>query len=733
MTRLVGFVRRRPRLVLCLWLVALVVGAPFAMKETSHLTGGGFSSPGSQSAEVQERLADFGTGAELDAVLVPSPGSGRAEMNRQIAEVAREVAATDGVHLAPGALANAHASALDPTRTVLVPMIVPAGEDKAIDVANQLRSDFGIGSKAPSEPPPVQIYVAGQGGLWAAAQADTKESAQLGEMRGFPAIAIVLLVGFGSLAAVLLPLSLGVVAVVLAGALIYLLSLFTMTSIFVTNVATMLGLGVAIDYSLFVLVRYREEIAAGGGPERAVRRAMSTSGVAVVFSGMTVIAALAGLFLINSTALRSVAAGAMIVVVVSVLGAVTLTPALIVLLGKRAYSPGRLGRWYARVRGGGGGGGEFWARWTRAVMRHPLAAVVGGVSFLIVLAIPVLSMNIENPALDQLASKDPLRDGIAAAAVVAGPGGLDPAQVVVSSPGEGAGVGAAEVARVRRAIAADPGVEAVGVPRFSRDGEAVLIAAVLRGDPSLAPAQETVRRLRRNLPAAVGAGGSVIVGGSTATIIDFDHLVSSSMWKIILFILALSFLVLMVTLRSIILPLKAVVMTALAVLAAYGVMVAIFQWGWLGFLGVSGHPYTDTITPPLVLVIAFGLSMDYEVFLLSRIRERYLATGDTRQAVSDGLATTARTITTAAAIMVVVFLAFVSSGLLSVQRIGVGLAVAVALDATVVRLVIVPAAMVLLDKWNWWLPAPLEKILPTAGPKAGRQGPVGVALPEEAS
>ncbi|HEX7278720.1 MAG TPA: MMPL family transporter [Solirubrobacterales bacterium] len=722
--KLVRLVRRHPRLVLVGWLLAVAISVPFAARGTEHLTGGGFNSPGSQSAEVQERLPEFGTGAELAVVLVPGPDAGTAELDRSLEEVEREVEGFEEIKSEPG-LAQARASAAaDPSRTVVIPLTVPAGEDDAIDLATELREAFGIGTRAPSDLPPVQIYVAGQGGLWAAAQADVKESAEEGEARGFPAIAIVLLVGFGSLAAMLLPLSLGIVSVALTTALIYALSMLTLTSVFVTNVSTMLGLGVAVDYSLFVLVRYREEIAAGASTEQALLRAMSTSGMAVVFSGLTVVAALAGLFLIDSTALRSIAAGGMIVVVVSVLGAVTLMPALIALLGRRAHEPGRLGKRFRRDRGPGP---RFWERWTAAVMRRPLFSVLMASGVLLVLGIPALSMNIENPALDQLSADDPLRTGLAEAAAVAGPGALDPVRVVVSPAGEGGGaVDRRAVRRLRGAIASDPEVAVVAAPRRSADARSVLLSATLRSDPSLAPARESVERLRDRLPAVAGGGATVAVGGATAGLLDFDSLVSGSLWKIVLFILVLSFLVLMVTLRSIVLPLKAVLMTALAVIASYGVIVAIFEWGWLEFAGIEGHGYTDTITPPLVLVIAFGLSMDYEVFLLSRIRERYLATGDTRLSVSEGLASTGRTITTAALIMIVVFLAFVSSGLLSVQRIGVGWAVAVALDATLVRLIVVPAAMVLLDRWNWWLPAWLDRLLPGSSPR------IEAALPEPA-
>jgi RND superfamily putative drug exporter len=357
-------------------------------------------------------------------------------------------------------------------------------------------------------------------------------------------------------------------------------------------------------------------------------------------------------------------------------------------------------------------------------MRRPTLALVASIGLLVVLALPALQINIENPALEQVSSDDPFREGSLIAASLVGPGGLGPVEVVVS-PAAGQAdraVGDATVARVRAALASDPMIAAAGAPRAAQSG-AVLIPATLRGDPSLGPARATVERLRRSLPLAAGAGGAVLVGGDTAVLRDFDHLIGTSLWKIALFVLVLSFLVMLITLRSVILPIKAVVMTMFSVAASYGILVALFQWDWISVFGVDTGPYVDTIVPPLVLVIAFGLSMDYAVFLLTRIRERYLATGDTRQAVSEGLASTGRTITSAALIMVVVFLSFVASGLPAVQRIGIGLACAVAIDATLVRLVVVPAAMVLLDEWNWWLPRPLRRLLPSPmPPPAAREG-----------
>jgi uncharacterized membrane protein YdfJ with MMPL/SSD domain len=492
-------------------------------------------------------------------------------------------------------------------------------------------------------------------------------------------------------------------------------------SVFTTNMASMIGIGVAVDYSLFILARYREEIAAGRGPDAARGIALATSGVAVVFSGMTVVASLAGLLLVDTTALRSMALGAILVVAVSVLTASTLLPALISVLGPRVHRPGRLlgrpaGALRAR-RAARPARDPFWQRWTAFVMRRPLLAIAAAASVLLALAVPALSLRTADGALAQFPAGDEIRAGFAAAAREAGPGALTPVVVVARTQGGGdvgAPPAAAALRDLRGAIAHDPQVVSVAAPVASRDRRSALLQATPRADGERPQTKALVERLRGELPAAT-PGLHVLVGGTTAGLVDFNDKVSGSMWMIVLFVLALSYGVLMVLLRSAVLPLKAVVMNLLSVGAAYGVVVAVFQWGWVdGLFGFQSLGHVDTITPPLVLAVVFGLSMDYEVFLLTRIRERYVATGDTRAAVAGGLASSARTITSAALIMVAVFATFIATGVASIQQIGLGTAVAIALDATLVRLVLVPAAMAVMGRWNWWLPQPLRRVLPRA-------------------
>jgi uncharacterized membrane protein YdfJ with MMPL/SSD domain len=692
MLRLDAFLRRHRAVVVGLWLVALVAAVPFAAKQSDHLTGGGFGVPGSQSKAVEDRLkADFpgSERASLAAVVRPAKDASAADVRAALRRLDRATEDVPRVALAERVQAQAAQSAAQrPGRPIVVPLAVAVPDRDATDVAHDLRTAMDVGSERGN----VTLHVVGQGALWSALQETAKEDVEVAERRGFPIVALVLLAVFGSFAAAVLPLALGAGAVIVTGAIIYFLSLATEMSVFVTNMASMIGIGVAVDYSLFVLARYREEVRAGRPPEEARGVALATSGLAVIFSGLTVMASLAGLFLVNTTALRSMAIGAIVVVATSMLAAATLLPVLISLLGKRAWAPGGfvgavLSR--RRVRTNRAPEETFWGRWTTFVTSRPILAVVAAGAILLAIAAPAVNLGTENGALRQLDDGHETVKGFAAAASVSGKGEGTPVKIVAQ------GRDARGLAALRRSIERDPAVVSVDAPVRSRDGRSALLRARLDTDGESPRAVAAIERLRRT------AGDGVQVGGTTATLADFHDLVSGSMWKIVLFVLGLSYLVLLVLLRSVILPLKAVLMNVLSVGAAYGVLTLAFG-------------DVDTITPPLVLAVVFGLSMDYEVFLLTRIRERWLATGDTQRAVAEGLATSARTITSAALIMVAVFLVFVGTGLPSIQQIGLGCAVAIAVDATLVRLVLVPAAMELLGRWNWWLPRPLERLLPQA-------------------
>ena len=440
------------------------------------------------------------------------------------------------------------------------------------------------------------------------------------------------------------------------------------------------------------------------------------------------ILSLAGLWLVNSTTIRSMAMGAIIVVAISILAAVTLLPVLMSVLGKRAYARGRLGvlagvLWRlvrTRRRRPGSTRGErrgFWERWTDAVTRRPWVSALGAAAVLLALAIPALSLEFGNGALRQFPVGHETRVGAELAAERTGPGSVGPTQVIAELRSGRATDGANRDAlnSYVRELRRDPGVLRVAPPQPSRDGSAALITVIPRHDAESPQARELMERLRGDAGPLQGVA-SVQVGGSTAFNQDFIDLIAGSMWKILLFVLVFSYLVLFLLLRSVFLPLKAVIMNLLSVAAAYGVLVMVFQYGWFdGPLNYDSLGYVNAMTLPFLLAIVFGLSMDYEVFLLSRIRERYDATGDSRGSVAEGLRASAGTISSAALIMVAVFSVFACTGTPSIKEIGVGMSVAIALDATLVRLILVPATMEIMGRWNWWLPRRMDRVLPHAG------------------
>ncbi|HET8639838.1 MAG TPA: MMPL family transporter [Solirubrobacterales bacterium] len=691
----------------------MLLALPFASRQTEHLTGGGFDVPGSQSKAVSEALeGEFSSNADGIVVLLKAdPGAGPAAQAAAIERVRQAVDGIEEVTLPPAAARHAQV-ALRREGAALLPLRSERSPDELVDSAVDLRDTLDPGSAVNG----VTVYLAGQPTIWAGMQELSKKDLSQAEASGFPIVALILLVVFGSLAAAVLPLTLGFVSVIVTGALIYFLSLSMSTSVFVTNMASMIGIGVAIDYSLFILARYREERAAGRDPDAARAEALSTSGLAVTFSGLAVIVSLAGLWMVDNQALRSMALGAMTVVAVSILTATTLLPVLIAMLGDRVMPGGIVAKvlGFLPHRAKRPDREAFWVRWSTRVMARPWVSVLSVSGVLLFLAIPLLSIETGTDALGQFPKDSDVRVGTELVSQRVG-GATDSVQIVAdfettetpSFADRRAVLGFVET------LKADPAISFVEPPIYS-DGT-VLIKATPNAPSESDAARALVDRLRTStVPASELAHVAIVdVGGETARTVDARNQISGSMWKIVAFVLALSFLVLMVMLRSLLLPLKAVLMNLLSIGAAFGVLVAVFQWGWLdSMLGFESQGALDTINVPLIFAIVFGLSMDYEVFLMSRIRERYMEHGDNERAVAEGLSTSARTISSAALIMSAVFGVFILTGVPSIKELGLGCAVAIALDATLVRLILVPAAMKLLGDWNWWFPSWLDRALP---------------------
>jgi uncharacterized membrane protein YdfJ with MMPL/SSD domain len=691
LARLAEWTARRRRAVIAAWLALVAAGSWFALHQTDHLTGGGWEVEGSESVRASDLLRRFPDFSGIRfGVLVESESRERTE-----AAVARTRARLEGF---PEMSPFGRAESFEGGRVVLLPILYTGqdrnGIDQATDLRRSLVSDEGGAS----------VRVVGAPAIWSNFQDVSKEQLATAEAIGFPLVLVILLAAFGTVVAAAAPLALGFVSVLLTGAVIYGLSRATEMSVFVTNMASMIGIGVAVDYSLFVVSRFRRRLREGWAEADALRDALATSGTAVVFSGATVVVSLAGLFLPAVTAVRSLAIGAIVVVSIAVLATVTLLPALLAVAGAR------IERLRVPVPGrprDSGIGDRFWHGWTAQVMRRPAAALAAAAAVMLALAAPVLALRTENHGLAQLPEGAEVRAAMERTAELAGPGYFGPIPIVT---------GDARAAReIASAVAGVDAVARVTEPIASPGGDLHLVIATLAVDPDSSEARDAyleVKAVAERLAAARGAEAEL--DGQTGFNVDVEKPLVGDLWKIVLFILMLSYVVLLVLLRSVVLPLKAVFMNLLSVGAAYGVLVAVFQWGWLDWTGYDSPGYLETIIPAMVLAVTFGLSMDYEVFLLTRIRERYGVHGDNQRAVAEGLAGSARVITAAALIMAAVFGAFTIAGATSIKQLGVGLAVAIVLDATLVRLVLVPATMRLLGDWNWWLPRPLARLLRVA-------------------
>ena len=712
--RLSSNLRRFRWLVFASWLALVVPALYLALAQSNQLTGGGFEVAGSQSLHVQYELEDHfpEQGASpLALVAAPRADATYDDMNAAVAQLEQAAKGISSVAVVPNPAQPAPA----PDRPYVVSLRLDFNNTGAVDTARQLREKVGVKGDQPglTDNGRVRLYVIGQGALGAAAQTSTKHDIAAAERWNLPIVLIVLVAVFGSLAAAAIPLALAVCTVVVTMGVVYLLSTITTMSVFVTSTVSMFGIALAVDYSLFILMRYREELRAGRDAAQAADAAMATSGLAVVLSGLTVVASLPGICLINTPVLRSMATGAILAVAVAVLTSATLIPAVLATFGRAAARRSSLLHWTRRPESSQS---RFWTRWVREVMRRPWVSAVAATVALLALAAPSFSMVLGNSMQRQFPSSHEIRGGMAAAAEALGPGALGPVRVLVGFPSDDASdpKNANTLTAVSTAIARAPNVVSVAPPVFAADDSSALISAVLSVDPEDLAARDSIGWMRSHLPALPAATDvRVDVGGPTALIKDFDDRVSATEPLVFCFVALIAFVMLLISIRSVFLALKGVLMTVLSVAAAYGSLVMVFQWGWLEELGFEPISSIDSTIPPLVLAMTFGLSMDYEIFLLTRIRERYLQSGDTRDAVAYGVSTSARTITSAALIMIAVFTGFAFAGMPLVAELGVACAVAIAVDATIVRLVLVPSLMAMFDQWNWWVPGWLSRLLPS--------------------
>ncbi len=556
------------------------------------------------------------------------------------------------------------------------------------------------------------------------------KSASAAELAGIAAAAVVLYVAFGSAWAMALPLLSAIAALGVGLSLVGALSHATGIADFVPGLAGLIGLGVGIDYALFVVSRHRAELRAGRSPQEAAAAAIRTSGRVIMFAGAIVCTAMLGMLALRVSFLDGVAICCAVVVALTMIAALTLLPALLGFFGMKALSRRERAALAAGMPESEGPPG-FWRRWAHGVEKHPLPLSVVAAALLVVLSIPFFSIRLGTADQGSGQESNTSKRGYDLLAEGFGPGFNGPFTLVadIDSPADLAAFGSV-LADVRDT----PGVTSVTDPRVSPNGRAVIAIAHPTSGPQDVETSELLRRLRRDvIPAAAENSGPVVhVGGITAFSDDLGEVLADKLPQFIGVIVGLAFLLLVVVFRSLLVPALASVMNLFAVAASFGIVVAVFQWGWLSeTVGVREGPI-DSALPVMMFAILFGLSMDYEVFLVTRMHEEWLARRDNRAAVTLGLARTGRVVTAAGAIMILVFASFalVDDRLLKMS--GLGLALAIVIDAFVIRPVLVPALMHVFGPANWWLPSRLDQVIPRVSVEAAKAAGDGVITPTHA-
>lgn len=727
--------------IIVLYGLCAPIGAILSMDVLQLLRAGGFEDMGAESWQVRDELINELQVGHADIIALYSVRSGTVDDIEVLSEV---VAATERITKDP-ALVRVMS-----TYETGAPQLISRDRQKTF-VLISLRGDDQDKSRAFDRMKPlltpddttgnITIQFAGITPVNQALFRTIERDLRRAELIAFPLTAALLIFVFGSLTSTILPLLLGLLSVIFAFVALRILTMFTELSVFSANIVSIMGLGLAIDYSLFLVSRFREEMALDPSlsVEVAITKTVSTTGRAVAFSGVTVAASLCGLFAYPQMYLRSVAAGGIVVVAGSIVMAMTFLPALLAVLGPRIdtlrvpFAPA-----YDKVRRREDDDNSFWMRIARMVMKRPLLVAVLIVVPLLLLATPFARFDASIPDARILPKDTPARLAVETLEREFLPNQITPHDVLVRLPVDAlSNDGLVALLPLYRAIKAIPGIASVDSPLAVVDA-----LGQERGLRELKkPAAERNRALQAgiemsirgnlanfaivsshgfNRPEALAQvtalrsltappGATIKVGGVSAVLFDLKHVVRARLPHMLGVVLCAMFVVLFLVFGSVTLPIKAMLMNSLSLTASYGAMVWVFQDGrFTSILRYEPLGISEAMQPILLFAVVFGLSMDYEVLLLSRVREEYLRTGDNDGAVAHGLARTGRLITSAAAILVVVIGAFVTSDILFMKTLGVGMALAVALDATVIRALLVPATMKLMGKWNWWAPRPLR-------------------------
>ncbi|MHB1390293.1 MAG: MMPL family transporter [Thermoleophilia bacterium] len=725
------------------WLVLFGLGAVFAPRLSDVTQGGGFDTPDSESWRAADILQSaYGRGyRRVIQVVFSHPGWQVSDPRYQRA-VEDSLARLQQLPHADGALSYYTTSLpqlVSPDGSTTYALVnFDAREDEIQPFIPEMREIVAAG--------PLEAHLIGGPAFDYDLERTSESDLIRAESYSLPLILVILMFVFGTLVAAGLPLLLGVASVTITLAALWLLGHEMALSVFARNMVTMVGLGLGVDYSLFIVSRFREELAAGREPREALTASMSSAGRAVVFSAAAVIVGLAMLTLFSFVFMRSLGLGGMIVAAVSLLVAITLLPALLVLLKARINSARVIPARFLQADGS-----RFWHGWSRLVMRRPVFFLLVCLGAMLALAWPVTGMRAGAPGIADLSPDSDSRLGVELFTQKWSLGDASPIYILFDSnvdwaawsPDLRAGIRdldawlkadprvarvesiaelplPAEVPRDPKLIAAfaseQPQTAAIAASLvdFNGGSRSTMVRVITGPGSGTSEAKQLVRDLRAHLPSdSRFADMEVLVGGAPAEAVDFTDKLVGSFPYLVVAVLIITYLVLLLLFRSVLLPLKAILMNLLSVSAAFGLLVLVFQDGWgSSWLGFTPTPGIIPFVPVILFSVLFGLSMDYEVFLLSRIKEVYDETGDNELAVATGLEKTGRIITSAALIMIAVFGAFALTESIVIKEFGVGLASSIFLDATIVRVILVPATMKLLGDWNWWLPGWLDRLLP---------------------
>jgi putative drug exporter of the RND superfamily len=718
--RLAGVCYDRRRRVLVLWLVAIVGFTVFAQVIGTHFENK-FTSGNTESQQAANLLsARFPQQAGDSADVVFHTSSPIADNRQAITDVVDSLRPLAHVSDVTSPFSTVGAHQISPHANIAYAVVQFDRQTSDLEPGT---IDAVINRAEAAARPGFQVALGGQ-----PISSVQKISPGASEGIGITAAMIIMLLAFGSVVAMGLPIITALFGLGIGVALLELITHFLVVPNFSPEMAAMIGIGVGIDYALFIVTRYRQGIFEGRDPRDAVVTSLMTSGRSVLFAGGTVVISLFGLFLIGQPYMIGLATACIAAVLMVLVAALTLLPAMLGFAGSaidKLHIPGLL------QSGGPPPENSFWYRWSRLVQRRAWITGTLALVILLVLAIPVFSMRLAFTDASNDPASATTKQAYELLAQGFGVGFNGPLVVAVDMHGP---ADASTVARLDAALrSGGSDVAFVAPPQFNAAKTGAVIVVVPKTSPQSAQTTRLVQTLRSDVipPVVHGTDVQALVGGQTAGGIDAANFLGSRLFLVIGAVLILSFLLLMTLFRSIVLPLKAVIMNLLSVAAAYGVMVAVFQWGWAGrVIGIGETGPIDPWIPVTMFTILFGLSMDYEVFLLSRIREEWLRTRENSTAVADGLAVTGRIITAAAAIMFCVFGSFVINDPLHILRVfGLGLAVAVLLDATLVRMVLVPSIMELLGPVNWWMPRFLDRTVPRIGVEVTPKPPRPVPSP----